>query len=178
MHPPASHPIFAISLIDGQITEATWADGKVECIRYPAPMSTGTEDVRLKTEKTIPLGCLFGNLLSTWLGPQSQRAEFFQTALTSSEYGGSVNLEGVLCDKFVWDRGKEPDGYERQDVFFVDRKMLLLRRWDTLETGGDGERRLTRSRLYENIRTLEVVPKDILWSLDGKCNSMIDKGRG
>lgn len=149
-------------------------------VEYPARfMKVGSEPEQWQDD---PIGavsplldhesyCLIGSLFQTWVGPKATKPEYHRKVIESGHVlNAPMEIDGSPCWVVMW----EPDrgDYVRRDVFYFERKSLMLRKWDTLEGDKPDPPRLTRSRNYSEIQFRADEPDDErLWDFDTAMNN-------
>ncbi len=108
--------------------------------------------------------CLIGSYLQSWVGPFSEKMNYFQDVIDTGMISSLPDqIRGINC--LLVTRVQNQGDYHRTDRFWFDVDNSLLRRWQTLESDGDKEPKLTRSRDIVKLELSDKEPEADIWNL-------------
>lgn len=100
--------------------------------------------------------CLFGNLMSSWLGEHCYQAEYFHQTISEGKYIGLDSVEGRPCHVVLQERMSDGH-FMARNCFYIDAERYLVVRWRSSQTTYDLQGRLvqdiTRIRTLTDLRT-------------------------
>lgn len=159
-------PLAQILFNNGMVQEIVWEDGVPTVTSYPAPTPIGAVDILHKTPAVETVSCLFGSFLSSWVGEHSRKARYFAKGIARGRLLPDRRVDGRRCTTVLWDSVRAPDGYHRQDRYYIDKERFLVLRWDTLESEDGATPVLMRSRIFKNLTIAAPPPSDASWILE------------
>ena len=131
-------------------TEKQWT-------QYAQP---GPEEGRSITLETGFNGCYVGSVQASWLGAESERAQWLFRKISEGRYAGVERLDDKQCDVIDWERTFE--NFRVSHTFYIDRKRVFVVRWTTSQTdlsdSGETISQVTRQRDYRSISTAKIPP--------------------
>lgn len=144
-----------------------WANGRVQ--EYRPKMERRPIVERDSTEPdgggdavfATDLDCNFGATLPTWVGEHSSQTGFFHRQIEAAERRPDARIGDDPCFVCanVYPFGKMANGADNivEQVYYIDQKSYLLRRWDQTNQG------VLRTTTYN--LSLGQLPTNLSWSV-------------
>lgn len=152
-------PVF--TLVDDGERVTQWSDD--EWYKEPSTVPNLERDQYVARERVD--GCMFGGLMSSWVGERAYQSQSFFQRISEGSYIGIDSVEARPCH-VVLNEWSAPDSlFKVRHWYYIDVERSLVLRWKTdqvtYDTRGRMVQDITRIRTFHDVRA-EEFPENLL----------------